>query len=281
MRSSSPEAWTATSAPADLTFWTTPIGSLTAAQHMRIDPDGAVLIATETGWPTATSNKLQVLGPARFYREDTFAQVHFGRYATTFPVAGGSEVARLNFGINDVTDSSRSVAQIRAITETEYDGTVATYPPTTLAFQTNAGGGSAPTERMRINSLGLVGIGTTSISAQLTVKNLVSDFGAAITLRSTDAASNWARLDLHNANAVGPFFLYQDNGGGGAIRTDNTNEHITIHTIGDAQLIFRTFNVERMRIKATGVINMPGMPTSSAGLSSGDLWNNGGVVNIV
>lgn len=37
----------------------------------------------------------------------------------------------------------------------------------------------------------------------------------------------------------------------------------------------------RMTVKASGVINMSGMPTSSAGLSSGDLWNNSGVVNIV
>lgn len=37
----------------------------------------------------------------------------------------------------------------------------------------------------------------------------------------------------------------------------------------------------RMTVKASGVINMSGMPTSSAGLSSGDLWNNSGVINIV
>lgn len=37
----------------------------------------------------------------------------------------------------------------------------------------------------------------------------------------------------------------------------------------------------RMTVKASGVINMAGMPTSSAGLSSGDLWNDSGTVKIV
>jgi len=37
----------------------------------------------------------------------------------------------------------------------------------------------------------------------------------------------------------------------------------------------------RMTVKASGVINMSGMPTSSAGLSSGDLWNDSGTVKIV
>lgn len=37
----------------------------------------------------------------------------------------------------------------------------------------------------------------------------------------------------------------------------------------------------KMTIKGSGVINMSALPTSSSGLSSGDLWNNSGVVNIV
>lgn len=37
----------------------------------------------------------------------------------------------------------------------------------------------------------------------------------------------------------------------------------------------------RMTIKASGVINMAGMPTSDAGLSTGDLWNDSGTVKIV
>jgi len=38
---------------------------------------------------------------------------------------------------------------------------------------------------------------------------------------------------------------------------------------------------ERMVIKHSGTVNFPSLPTSSAGLVSGDIWNNGGVVNII
>jgi len=34
-------------------------------------------------------------------------------------------------------------------------------------------------------------------------------------------------------------------------------------------------------LKESGVVNMPNLPTSSTGLSAGDLWNNSGVINIV
>jgi hypothetical protein len=36
-----------------------------------------------------------------------------------------------------------------------------------------------------------------------------------------------------------------------------------------------------MTIKSNGRINMSSLPTSSTGLATGDLWNNGGVINIV
>ena len=36
-----------------------------------------------------------------------------------------------------------------------------------------------------------------------------------------------------------------------------------------------------MQVKTDGKVNMSALPTSSAGLSTGDLWNNSGVINIV
>lgn len=61
---------------------------------------------------------------------------------------------------------------------------------------------------------------------------------------------------------------------------------------GGADIVFKTSTpgssgtsdntpTTKMTIKGSGVINMSALPTSSAGLSSGDLWNNSGVVNIV
>ena len=46
-------------------------------------------------------------------------------------------------------------------------------------------------------------------------------------------------------------------------------------------IVFNTASVERMRIKASGVINIASIPTSSAGLSAGDIYSNLGVLTIV
>jgi len=46
-------------------------------------------------------------------------------------------------------------------------------------------------------------------------------------------------------------------------------------------LIFGTNNLARMRIKASGVINITSIPTSSAGLVSGDVYSSAGVLMIV
>jgi len=51
--------------------------------------------------------------------------------------------------------------------------------------------------------------------------------------------------------------------------------------ISTIPLIFGTNNTERIRIKSNGVINFSNVPTSSTGLSAGDIWNNSGVLNIV
>jgi hypothetical protein len=46
-------------------------------------------------------------------------------------------------------------------------------------------------------------------------------------------------------------------------------------------LTLYTDGVERVRIKSTGVINLPNLPTSSAGLVTGDIWNDGGTIKVV
>lgn len=47
------------------------------------------------------------------------------------------------------------------------------------------------------------------------------------------------------------------------------------------QLSGATAGTPHLEIKSTGVINITSLPTSAAGLSAGDLWNNSGVVNVV
>ena len=50
---------------------------------------------------------------------------------------------------------------------------------------------------------------------------------------------------------------------------------------GAYKMSFEVGGSERMHITETGQVNMSNIPTSSAGLSAGDIWNNSGVLSIV
>ena len=53
---------------------------------------------------------------------------------------------------------------------------------------------------------------------------------------------------------------------------------IMVHKAGEIAL--GTNNTVRFTIKSDGVVNIASLPTSSAGLVTGDLWNNSGVLNV-
>lgn len=61
------------------------------------------------------------------------------------------------------------------------------------------------------------------------------------------------------------------------LNATETNLNGTTHNLMNLQV----GGVSRFRIRGNGQVNMANLPTSSAGLSAGDLWNNGGVLNIV
>jgi hypothetical protein len=112
-----------------------------------------------------------------------------------------------------------------------------------MAFWTNSA------ERMRITSGGAVGIGTSSPAKTLTVVNVSEQ------LRLSYGGSNFT--DFRNDSAGGLLI--------------NTNAGYIINYIG---------GTERLRIK-TNTINISSIPTSSSGLSSGDIWSDGGTLKIV
>ena len=65
-----------------------------------------------------------------------------------------------------------------------------------------------------------------------------------------------------------------------------TKEFEIIHNItaapsGVSQVDFSIGGTAILTLKDAGVLNAANLPTSSAGLSSGDIWNNSGVLNIV
>jgi hypothetical protein len=125
---------------------------------------------------------------------------------------------------------------------------------TTGALRFASDGGN--TERMRITSGGNVGIGTSSPNSYTGFTNL-----------QVNGSSNGLVQVTGSSATTGSFY-----GGGGFVYVGSTSAH---------PFVLFTADVERIRLKSNGVINFSNVPSSSAGLSSGDIYKSAGVLMIV
>jgi uncharacterized protein YaiE (UPF0345 family) len=148
--------------------------------------------------------------------------------------------------------------------------------------------GTNDTERMRITSGGNVLIGTTTDGGQRlqvngAIKSIVSSGGSVVTSESTAT------------NGEGQFVIIGKNSSGttrsASFKYDNA-DIIRIGTSSSIDFRFETNDTERMRITSGGNLligtgtngssrlKIVGLPTSAAGLSSGDVYNLAGVLMI-
>jgi len=110
-------------------------------------------------------------------------------------------------------------------------------------------------ERMRINSAGNVGIGTSSPASKLDVNGVLTT--GNITARGD--GSEGGQISFNNAaNSAGPLTLDVDNLGNGRLFTTVNNANLSLGQLsGTGGIIqFYTANSERMRIDATGSVGI-------------------------
>ena len=186
--------------------------------------------------------------------------------------ASGTNVACMD--ASNLSDASFTLSLRTGITELNAGGTG------NMTFSNTA-------ERMRITSGGNVLIGTTtdagyklyvdggssngmafySTSAANQLK--VAGTAPSITFSNTIASPTIGGV-LGAATSIGDFFT------GTAV-----GDMVLANQFSTGSLIFGTNNTKRMTIKVSGVINIANVPTSSAGLVTGDIYSTAGALMIV
>jgi hypothetical protein len=133
-----------------------------------------------------------IAAPATF----TLARSGATSIGSTTVVANGNRLGEINFSGSDGTDFT-----VAACIRGEVDGTPgANDMPGRIMFSTTADGASSPTERLRINSSGNVGIGTSSPRGQLSISNNVAGSTVDSTLHFGYSAADYYGFRIINTS---------------------------------------------------------------------------------
>lgn len=247
------------------------------ANQLVLNTTGNVLIGTTTD----AGFRLDVNGTARVQNVLTIQNLTADLYVRTTAWSGQS---RIWFG----DDSSDTIGGINY--EHQFDR---------MNLRTNAG------TRMTLFSTGNVGINTTTDagfrldvngdarvvgnmqvaknqngSTQLIVSNLNNNAASYVSLKLTSSggsaeigrcSASYTTVKIIQANDT---YIYNPTSNGNiSILNDFATGQIRMAAGGSS--------TAQMTLKASGVLNLSSVPTSSAGLSTGDIWNDAGTLKIV
>jgi hypothetical protein len=230
-----------------------------------IDSSGRLLVGTST---QQGDHYLQVQGSAT--ASSYPGSIFLRRGLANASIGDGNQLGVIDFGNQDGGKGATISAEGDAAWGTnDYPGR--------LVFSTTADGASAPTERLRITSAGLVGIGTSSPGGKLDVRDAgttipaLGAVGTGLNVRRTDGAIG---LIIGYENAVGgsyiqaqhtngsaaayPLYL-QPNGGNVGIGTTAPNEKLTVADSGSANVYIALQN------STTGTTSADGWYLGAAG----------------
>ena len=204
------------------------IGGSAETEAVRIDASGRLLVGTST----ASTTSMGYIQEGSAGIPSSAANILLAKKTTS--VSNGASLGTIYF-----SDSSQDLA---AYVDCARDGgtwTSGSSQPTRLVLATTADGVSSPTERMRIDSKGNVGIGGSPTI--FTGQNFIS-------VHSPGSSTNISGLDFYVSNTRQSGFLSYPSIGESLRIFSNTANSITIHNNGS----------ERMRILPTGGLTFNG-----------------------
>jgi hypothetical protein len=232
-------------------------------EKARIDSSGRLLVGT-SNTDGAVNARVQINGGTQSLQVHNGINSTTGCYLTISKsrntsygsytiVQNNDAIGGISFRGDDGTSYATAAAQITA----EVDGTPgANDMPGRLVFSTTADGASSPTERMRITSAGLVGIGTSSPDSKLTV-----------------ADSEYSPIEIKSNRTTAT-----DNLGGLHFKTVSTDVAY-IQSLVDGTIKFRNTSslTERLRITSAGLVGIgTTTPDQTLVVNGGVGINNGG-----
>jgi hypothetical protein len=225
-----------------------------AVERLRVLSGGSVTI----GNIAATGSMLQVNGSVAIgYSASTTAPTN------GLAVAGGVTIGTATANVSSIVTSGHSLTGANAQSLLDLAGTWnTTGNPIAIKLNiTNTASGStsnlmdlqiASSSKFLVAKTGNVGIGASTPPQLLSLYKASGDTYVSITSNITD------------------FLVGVDSAG-----------LLRLFTSGANSMSFWTNSTERMRIKSNGVLNISNIPTSTAGLSAGDVYSLAGTLMIV
>lgn len=179
----------------------------------------------------------------------------------------------------EVSNNSSVVANTAKVSNATHTGDVTGATALTIADNavTSAKISSTDTTLNVNDTHGTVGIGALATSSEKLLISSSDAVSTVATIENTNTGSSPLAVLKINARGNATIQLNDTNptpGSQGIYNIESANGNFQIVEAG-------TIGEEHFTIKPGGTINMKNLPTSSSGLSTGDVWNNSGVLNIV
>ena len=225
--------------------------SATGGERLRLTSNGKLLINHSASRSVGAQRIVQIEGTSdatagisilRNTNDSSSPTINLGKSRGTSN--GSNTIVQDDDGLGSIyfrAADGTDINSIAASIDVQVDGTPGSNDtPGRIIFGTTADGASSPTERVRIDSSGNVGISTTTTSGANLVIATNSNGGSGIKLIGK-SANGGAEIDFRNNadSTLNGFIEFNDNGG-------------ILSTVVNQPQVFRTNNTERMRIDSSG-----------------------------